>query len=335
MCGKKTPCVSEEPADVCEAEKDVFLKLRADIMSSEGYESSYYTSSSSDDDTDDESVCGDRKTVSENENEQTVQGEKVYCMSCKVVIEGVYENENYMEFVDFSRNHCVDCRLRIERFWENRVEQRRGVAPAELHRYDDLFFRTTCVEFNAINISSFLFIYQKVVNMYIDRGEMAGTRIYDIIMRRKAITLDWAINTLQTKVVWKYKDPNDYRAFYFDIAFFFIFPHIYMCWPNKTPFIRHIRAFLQDKPYHLLWRNERNPDRHEYVDAFNFLSQFFNQYLFNIVSNLQNMSLANHAVNSKWGGEKHPFFLFEGEIYEMPKIKDLYHDVHVLNKTKK
>ena len=66
-----------------------------------------------------------------------------------------------------------------------------------------------------------------------------------------------------------------------------------------------------------------------------FYLSFFNQYLFNIVSTLQNMSLASHAVNSKWGDEKHPFFLFEGEEYEMPKIKDLYHDVHVLNKTKK
>ena len=313
MCDKRTPCVSEDVEDVCEEEKDYFLKLRADIKSSEGYESSYYTSSSSDDDTDDEDSPKGRKTVDENENDPIVQGEKVFCMSCSVVIENACENENYIEFVDFSRNHCRECRVRIERFWENHVEQRRGVAPAELHQYDDLFFRTTCVEFHAINISSFLFIYQKVVNMYIEKGEMANTRIYDIVMRRKAITIDWAVNILQTKNVWKYKDPHDYRAFYFDIAFFFIFPHIYMCWPNKTPFIRYIRAFLQEKPYHLLWRNERKPERYEYENAFYFLSHFFNQYRFNIVSNLQDMSVAHHTQNSHWGTEKHPFFYFDGE----------------------
>ena len=96
-------------------------------------------------------------------------------------------------------------------------------------------------------------------------------------------------------------------------AFFFIFPHVYMCWPNKTPFIRYIRAHLQEKPYHVLWRNERKAERYEYEDAFYFLSHFFNQYRFNIVSNLQDMSVASHAQNSHWGTEKHPYFYFDGE----------------------
>ena len=103
----------------------------------------------------------------------------------------------------------------------------------------------------------------------------------------------------------------------FGYSAFFVFPYIYQCWPQSSPFTGHVRAFLQGD-YDEIWAAKPSKnERQLYAKPMYFLSNFFAQRKFQTRPTLVSMEDASHAQNSKWGDTKFPYFIFENEI--LPK----------------
>ena len=110
----------------------------------------------------------------------------------------------------------------------------------------------------AINLANLLYLYETASKCTIEHGDLKGCDFYSIINGHSRIDMNWAINYIQPHIVWKGESST---SLLLDIALYFVFPYIYQCWPQSSPFIGCVRAFLQED-YDEIWvakpsKNER------------------------------------------------------------------------------
>ena len=157
------------------------------------------------------------------------------------------------------QNICPTCMSEIQVFWDTFFEKRQEIPENRRREYDHEFFRTICVENKATSLANLLFSYEKAVNSTIEHGDLQGYTFYQIISGHAAADTNWAINYIQSHIVWK---GLSNQSFILDVALFFVYPHIYQCWPQSSPFLKYIRAYQQEGNYHEIWgttfhKNER------------------------------------------------------------------------------
>ena len=280
-------------------------------------DSSYMSSTSSSDDSSSESDSeSDGSTNKSTGTSKVKNGENVCIAREKLFPRLVWGPEYNTEKCGTARQRvCPTCLSEIRVFWDTFFEKRQEIPEKRRREYDHDFFSTICVEKKAINIANFLYLYEEAANSTIEFGDLQGLTFYRIISGHAAADTNWAINYLQSHTVWK---GFSNKSFVLDIALFFVYPHIYQCWPHSSPFVKYVRAYQQKCDYKEIWGKTSNKnERYLYKGTIKFLATFFSKHKFQIVSSLVGMQHACHSINSGWGTTKRPFFFFKGE--EVPK----------------
>ena len=323
VCDSDGKRVSVNSVEVSEREKDEFQQLHQQEHGGNSSESSYdsYSSSTSSSYEDSSSHRDGENEVTEQnnqENGETINNNQLVCLYCaKKYVYEVEGHPNPTVCVEFTQSHCTPCRERITKFWDDFLFRRSQVHLNDLQNFDDIFFRYECVHHNNLSLSSILCVYEKAMNHHVNNGDHRGTRLYEFATRQRPVDVNWYINYCNSHEVWKNASN---KAFLEGIALFFVFPHVYMCWPEKAPLLNYIRGYRREADQHVIYKFERKPPRTQYTDAFYFLRNFFIQYPFNVISSCQQMDVAPHAQNTGWGKTKFPYFYFKGEPqYSPPK----------------
>ena len=263
---------------------------------------SYYTSSDSESD-------GTKNVESTNKVEKNGR----LCVKC----EQSFSQPGWGADFNFgvcrvAREHvCKECLGRIRDFWEPFFEKRMTLPELKRRKFDDNFFRTECVENDALDLANFLYLYEKASKCTIEHGDLKGYDFFSIFDGRSLVDMNWTINYVQSHIAWK---GSSSTSLLLDIALFFVFPHVYQCWPQSSNFIGCVRAFLQED-YEEIWvARPSKKERHMYAKPMFFLSNFFVQHKFELRTSLMAMAEASHAQNSQWGSTKFPYFIFENEV---------------------
>ena len=89
---------------------------------------------------------------------------------------------------------CKECLGRIRDFWEPFFEKRMALPEIKRRKFDDNFFRTECVENDALDLANFLYLYEKASKCTIERGDLKGYDFFRIFDGQSLVDMNWAIN---------------------------------------------------------------------------------------------------------------------------------------------